>query len=119
MYKGANWKEYAVSVLLVLVILAVFFIIKIYIIPVPGERDVLVIHMRELVFSVLIGVVINAVLLLARKPIILITVAAVAILSSLLCYGSLYSAIYVFAALCLLGSIPFIASLLAKLVRKV
>lgn len=109
-------KEYAVSTLLAVAVLYALFLVKMFVIPVEDPfGPALVMHMKLLLPSIAIGIVTCAVFLSVRKPSLLLTVAVTAVFSSLMCDGSRYTAVYAFAALCFLGSIPFIASLLADL----
>lgn len=114
MDRRVSWKEYAVSTVLILAVLLIFFLIKMYVIPAPEGWDLLVIDLRAFVFSIAVGAAAIVALLLAKKPIILFAVAAAAAFISLLCSGALFTSLYAFAALCSVGSIPFAASLLAK-----
>ena len=115
MDRKAGWKEYAVSALLVLAVIIGFFMIKLRVIPLPEDYDVLVISGRTFIPAIAVGIAAAAVFLVIRKPGLLLTVAITAIFCSFMCFGDMFSALYVFAALCLLGTIPFVASLIANL----
>lgn len=110
-------KNYVISVLLVLAILSAAWLLRLYIIPVPKDQSVFVISidLRLFAFCIVIGIVADVVFLLAKKPIFLAVIAIIAIFTCLLCNGALFTALYAIAVLCLLGSIPFVASMIGKM----
>lgn len=115
-----SWKNYAISALTVLIVLSAFFLLKLYIIPTPAScGHVLAIDLRSLMYSLVAGIAVNIVLHLVNKPILRIAVAGAAIFSSLFFDDSLFTTVYFFAMLCLLGSIPFIASMIDRIGQKI
>lgn len=119
MGKSVSWKEYAVSALLVFAVLVAMFMIKLFVIPAPDDLPALEIYMKSLVYCAVGGIVVSAVLLLVKKPILLAIVAGASIIASLFFYDHMFTAVFAFAAICFLGSIPFVAAFLAKMRRKV